>query len=583
MKERTQRRLAAIVSADIVGYSRLMGLDETGTLADLHAHRSELIDPLIDEHGGRIVKTTGDGLLLEFPSVVAAVECAIATQQGIAERNRGVADEKVIRYRIGVHVGDIIIEGDDIFGDGVNIAARIEPLAAPDGISLSDDAYRQVRDRLDIKWEDAGEHEAKNIARPLQVWRWTNELHQSPSDPVSFEHIDQPSIAVLPFDNMSGDTEQEYFADGIAEDIITDLSKLSGMFVIARNSTFIYKGRQINVQQIATELGVKFVLEGSVRKAGNRVRINAQLINGGSGGHVWAERYDRELDDIFAIQDEITGNIVQALKVELDVGEKERMGQQLSTNVEAYDYALRGRDYLHRMTPEANAQAQELYEKSLALDPKLSAAHAEYAIVLYVAYTSGWNNSTEETLNKGVCHAHRAIELTPDSALAHRSMAYGYLWSGDLDNAVVEIEEAFRLGPSTADVLASHGYILSYANRPEEAISSIEQAIRLSPEHPPIWLHFLGHAHFVDGNYGLAVMPLERRIRREPRTDISRVLLAACYGHLGRCDEARKEWEKVLEINPTYSMELKGQVIKYKDPSVWDRLKEGLRLAGVDG
>ncbi len=293
------------MAADVVGYSRLMGADETGTLAALRAHRSELIDPLIDKHGGRIVKTMGDGLLLEFPSVVAAVECAIATQEGIAERNEGIPDNEAIRFRIGVHVGDVIIEGDDIFGDGVNIAARIEPLSEPDGLSLSDDAYRQVRDRLDVVWEDGGMHEVKNIARPIHVWRWMNDRRQSPGQASAaaetLELPDKPSIAVLPFNNMSGDPEQEYFADGMTEDLITDLSKISGMFVVARNSSFVFKGQSVDIREAARSLGVRYVLEGSVRKAGSRIRINAQLIDALSGGHLWAERYDGTIEDVFEL------------------------------------------------------------------------------------------------------------------------------------------------------------------------------------------------------------------------------------------------------------------------------------------
>jgi TolB-like protein len=305
MSEGPQRRLAAIVAADVVGYSRLMGANETGTLAALRSHRSELIDPLIEKHGGRIVKTMGDGLLLEFPSVVAAVECAIATQEGIAERNEDIPDSEAIRFRIGVHVGDVIIDGDDIFGDGVNIAARVEPLAEPGGVSLSDDAYRQVRDRLDVVWEDGGEHHVKNIARPIQVWRWLDGGRRSTRRALfegePLELPDKPSIAVLPFDSRSGDPEQEHFADGMTEDLITDLSKISGMFVVARNSSFAFKGQPVDVRDAARRLGVRYVLEGSVRKAGARVRINVQLIDALSGGHLWAERYDGTVENVFEL------------------------------------------------------------------------------------------------------------------------------------------------------------------------------------------------------------------------------------------------------------------------------------------
>jgi adenylate cyclase len=364
MSEGTKRRLAAIVAADVVGYSRLMGADETGTLATLRAHRSELIDPLIEKHGGRIVKTTGDGLLLEFPSVIAAVEFAIAAQEGIVARNEGVPDLEAMRFRIGVHVGDVIIEGEDLFGNGVNIAARIEPLAEPDGISLSDDAYRQVRDRLDVIWEDGGEHEVKNIARPIQVWHWLRNGQQSPtqqsieSEPL--ELPDKPSIAVLPFDNMSGDPEQEFFADGMTEDLITDLSKISGMFVVARNSSFVFKGQPIDVRDAARQLGVRYVLEGSVRKAGSRVRINVQLIDAVSGGHLWAERYDGTVENVFELQDDVGAKVVAALAVRLQGDENARLQRVHTHNLNAYELYVRAKSTPYPPIPERIEAAREM-------------------------------------------------------------------------------------------------------------------------------------------------------------------------------------------------------------------------------
>lgn len=587
MSDTTHRRLAAILALDVVGFSRLMGTDEVGTLNRLKKLHKNLIKPSIVNHGGRIVKLMGDGLLAEFASVVQSVECAAGIQQSMLGFETESSEQQSIKLRVGVNLGDIIVEGSDIFGDGVNVAARLESLATPGGICISGKVHEEVRDRLNLTFEDMGEQEVKNISRPVRVWQWNgNQLSASRRlKQLSPEPPPLPagqSIAVLPFNNMSGDSEQEYFADGITEDIITDLSKLSGLFVIARNSTFSFKDQHVNARQIADELGVKYVMEGSVRKAGNRIRINAQLIDGENGAHIWAERYDRVLNDIFAIQDEITESIVQALKVKLEIGEKDRIGGKLTNSVEAYDFALRAREQMYRMTPQANAEARSLYESSLALDPDFSRAHSELAIVLFTAYTSRWNNSSPETLKLGVLHAKNAIELAPKDARAHRAMAYGHLWSGDLDNAVIEIDVAVLLGTNTADVFSAHGYILSFAGRGKEAIASIEKALRLDPEHPAIWLHFLGHAHFVDENYEAAIPPLEKRIAREPYTDLSRALLAVCFGLLGLREQAQYQWTELIKIHPDYVTKIDGQMAKYKDPAVSDRFMEGLRVAGID-
>ena len=587
MSKTTQRRLAAIVALDVVGFSRLMGTDEVGTLARLNGLHNNLVKPSINKHGGRIVKLMGDGLLAEFASVVQSVECAADIQNSMLDFEPETPAEHSIKLRIGVNLGDIIVEGTDIFGDGVNVAARLESLANPSGICISAKVHEEVRDRLDLTFEDMGEQLVKNIVRPVRVWRWNatplstshslkNISHDPPSLPTS------QSIAVLPFDNMSGDPEQEYFADGITEDIITDLSKLSGLFVIARNSTFSFKGQQLNVRNIAAELGVKYVMEGSVRKAGDRIRINAQLIDGGNGAHIWAERYDRILNDIFTIQDEITESIVQALKIKLEIGERDRFGGDLTNSVEAYDFALRAREHMYRMSPQSNAEAKSLYESSLALDPDFSRAHSELALVLFTAYLSQWNKASAKTLELGFLHAKKAVGLAPQDSRAHRAMAYGHLWSADLDNAVIEVEKAVLLGPNTADVLSSSGYILSFAGRSIEAISNIEKALHLDPEHPAMWLHFLGHAYFVNKNYEAAVPILERRIAREPDTDLSRALLAVCFGHLGSREQAQAQWAELINNHPDYPTKLENQLANYKETAVSDRYMEGLRAAGIE-
>jgi TolB-like protein len=440
MADGTRRRLAAIVLADVVGYSRLMGADETGTLATLRAHRSELIDSLVAGHGGRIVKTMGDGLLLEFPSVVDAVKCALEIQNGMVERNAGIADANALRFRVGVHVGDVIVEGDDIFGDGVNVAARIEALADADGIALSDDAHRQVRDRLDIAWQDGGEHEVKNIARPISVWRW------SPAEKPTLTFAAPageplappvgPSIAVLPFDNMSGDQEQEYFADGITEDIITQISKFPDLLVISRNSTFTYKGKAAKAQDVCRDLGVRYVMEGSVRKAGERVRITAQLIDGRSGGHLWAERYDRDLADIFAVQDDVTEKIVHALEVNLVEDARGRVARAETDNPEAYDLVLRGREQFRLFTKDGNLKARQLYEKAIDLDPNYAAAYAGLAGVRM----HEWFQGSPDALDRAFELALRAKELDPSLPLVYEALGNVHLFKRQYDEAIAAMK-----------------------------------------------------------------------------------------------------------------------------------------------
>ncbi len=578
--ERIQRRLAAILAADVAGYSRLMGEDEEGTLAALTGHRVELIEPCLTEHGGRLVKTTGDGFLVEFASAVDAVRGALAFQDGMRARNAGTEEDRRLRFRIGVNLGDVMVQDGDIFGDGVNVAARLEALAEPDRIVVSGKVHDEVRGKVDAAFDDLGPQQVKNIADPVPAI--ADRANAGEAEPAQDPAVpDRPSIAVLAFDNMSGDPEQEYFSDGIAEDIITDISKISGLFVIARNSSFAYKGETVDVKRVARELGVKFVLEGSVRKAANRVRITAQLIDGSTGGHLWAERYDRVLEDIFAIQDEITQHIVDALKVELDLDEKARIGGPATTSIEAYDFALRAREMLLRHVPEDNAEAAKLYERSIALDPDFITAHTELALTLYTAYLNGWNDDIDATLERGRQLASRAVELDPSDPQGHWALAYGRLWRRDLAGALEAIERAAVLGPNNAEVHATRGYILSYASRPAEAIESLKTSMRLDPQHPRIWLHFLAHAYFVEGNYVEAASLLKRRIRLQPETDISRVLLASCYGHLGHEADARREWNEVLGINPDYSVERKARILPYANPADWDRFVEGLRKADV--
>jgi adenylate cyclase len=581
-----QRRLAAILAADVVGYSRLMGADETGTLTRLKTHRSELIDPAIAARGGRMVKLMGDGALIEFASAVAAVECAVEIQRAMALRNAGVPEAERIGFRIGVNLGDVIVEGDDIYGDGVNVAARLEGLAEPGGVCISAKVHDEVRDRLELGFDDLGEQEVKNIARPVRVYKVVLSPAGEPGRSGGAAPLpslpDRPSIVVLAFQNMSGDPEQEYFADGIAEDVITDLSKISGLFVIARNSAFTYKGKPVNLQEVSRELAVRYVLEGSVRKAGSRVRITAQLIDGTSGGHVWAERYDRELTDIFEVQDEVTGEIVAALKVHLTPDERRRVESRGTGSLEAHDRLLRGRQLFWQLSRESIAQAQTLFEEAIALDADFCLAHAYLAFSHAQQAVNRWSPDPEGSLQRAQELVDRALTLDPTEAEAHYVQGIVHLWQEkNVDQAIADAGRAIALDPNFARGYGSLGAALHYAGRSEEALEHLATMARLDPHHPPSYQHFVAQSLFALGRFEGAVQALKARLARQPYSDVSRVLLAACYGHLGRADEARAEWQEALRINPDYSIEHRRQILPYKNPADFERVVEGLRKAGI--
>ena len=577
-----ERRLAAIFAADVAGYSRLIGADEEGTLARLKAHRREVIDPAIVEHQGRIFKTTGDGVLVEFASPVKAVRCAIDVQYGMAERNAGVPEGQRIEFRIGINLGDVVVEDDgDIYGDGVNVAARLENIAEPGAVYIS----RTVRDFVDgtpeLVLEDLGERELKNIARLVQVFRIAppQAVGAAQAGPPAVPH--KPSIAVLPFTNMSGDAEQEYFSDGISEDLITDLSKISGLFIIARNSTFAYKGRSVKVQEIGRDLGVRFVLEGSIRKAGNRVRITAQLIDAGSGGHLWAERFDRELTDIFATQDEVVEKIVAALAVNLTQGEAQRLRRRGTASVEAYETWLRARELLSRSTREAIAQAKAMYRRAIEIDPNFAAPHAGLSLATISDYVSDWAADPEEALDEAERWARRALELDDQEPVSHMALGNVMLWRRNHDGALAEFGRMIALDPNFAQGHSATGLALMYAGRAAEALESFAIAKRLDPHSPSIVLHFVAQANFSLGRYEAAAEHLHERIARTPATDSSRMLLAACYGHRGRVDEARTAWAGLMKVNPDFSLAQRARVLPYKEPRDFQRIAEGLAKAGL--
>jgi adenylate cyclase len=576
-EERMERRLAAILAADIAGYSALMGADEARTVRDLKGHQAAVL-PMVAEFSGRIIDTAGDGILAEFASVVNAVKCALAIQERMAERNAAAEPARRMHFRVGINIGDVVYDDVRIYGDGINVAARLENIAEPGGICISGKVFEEVNGRIELACEDIGEQQLKNIVRPVRAYRVRvngSSLSAAPALP------DKPSIAVLPFQNMSGDAEQEFFADGITEDLITDLSKVSGLFVIARNSSFVYKGRPAKVQEIGRDLGVRFVLEGSVRKAGNRVRITAQLIDAGSGGHLWAERFDRDLTDIFATQDEVAQKIVGALAITLTPGEERRLGRRGTTNVEAYEIWLRARELLTQGTREAVAQARALYRRAIELDPSFAMPHAGLALASVTDYVSGWASDAAQALDEAERWARRAVELSEQEPVSHMALGGVLLWRRDYDAALAECRRMIALDPNFAKGYSTAGMVFLYAGRPEKAIEKIGTSMRLDPHYSPMVLHFLAQAYFGLEQYETAVQHLIARIARTPGTDSSRMLLASCYGHLGRLEEARLTWAEMLKVNPDFSLAQRARVLPYKDRREFQRIVDGLAKAGL--
>lgn len=577
-----ERRLAAIFAADVAGYSRLIGVDEEGTIERFQAHRRELFDPKFAEHQGRIVKTTGDGFLVEFASPVKAVRCAIEVQQGMADRNADIPQDRRIEFRIGINLGDVIVEDGDIYGDGVNVAARLEGIAEPGTVYISRAVREFIQERPEIALEDLGEKALKNIAVPVRVFRIAPPGLAARAAPAGPPPVpDKPSIAVLPFMNMSSDVEQEFFSDGITEDLITDLSKVSGLFVIARNSSFAYKGRSVKVQDIAHDLGVRFVLEGSIRKAGNRVRITAQLIDASNGGHLWAERFDRDLTDIFETQDEVVEKIVGVLAVTLTKREEERLSRRGTSNVQAYEVWLRAREAMSRTTRDSVAEAKALHRKAIEIDPRFAAPHAGVALAGISEYASGWAQDPGQVLDESERWARRAIELDPQEPVSHMALGNVLLWRRRHDAALAEFRQMTEIDPNFAQGHMATGLGLTYAGQPGEALEAFGYAMRLDPHYPAIVLHFVAQAHFALGNYEAAIKLLNERIARNPGTDSSRMLLAACYGHLGRIDEAKAAWAEMLTINPDFSLAQRERVLPYKEPRDFQRIVEGLKKAGL--
>jgi adenylate cyclase len=584
------RKIAAILAADVVGFSRLTGADEDRTLARLRALRSDLIDPTVSVHNGRVVNRTGDGAIVEFRSVVDAVRCATEIQNSMIERNAGVPPERRIEFRIGIHLGDVVEESDgDLMGDGVNIAARLEGIAKPGGICLSEDAFRQVKARLNLAVSDLGAMQLKNISDPIRVYALevglagqaepvTKDESAGPEKPSARLALpDKPAIVVLPFVNMSGDSEQEFFADGITEDILTELSRFRELFVISRNSAFVYKGKPINAQKVAKELGVLYVVEGSVRKAGSRVRITVQLIDAETDRHLWAERYDRELADIFAIQDELTSSIVSILPGRVAAAAQDRVQRKPPENLAAYECVLTGKRLHHRAARPDNEEALRILERAIALDPGYAHAHAWKACVLGQSFVYGWCADAEATVRTVIEEATLALSLDENDSDVHRILAAVNLsLHNDYDKALYHQERALALNPNDDLIVVQQGEVLTWIGQAEQGIEWIQKAMRLNPYHPERFWSHLGRAYFVARRYGEAV----KAFQRITRADYSHLaFLAACYAQLGDAAATKAAAQDVLQRAPDFSIKRFIAMQHYKQESDREHHRSALLMA----
>jgi adenylate cyclase len=626
-EERAKRKLTAILSADVKGYSRLMGEDEEATVRAISAYR-EVMTGLIEGQNGRVVDAKGDNLLAEFPSVVDAVRCAVKIQKELKVKNDELPENRRMEFRIGINLGDVIEEEKTIYGDGVNIAARLEGLAEGGGICISRTAFDQVKNKLDVGYEYLGEHSVKNIAEPVRVykvlmepeysgkvigedmpkprqWRWAavastvmlivvagafavwNFYFSPPMEVASVEKMafplpDKPSIAVLPFENMSGDPKQEYFSDGLTEEIITALSKVPKLFVIARNSTFTYKGKPVKVQQVSEDLGVRYVLEGSVRKDENRVRITAQLIDAITGHHLWAERYDKELKNIFALQDEITFNVITALQIKLTEGEQARMRARGTDNFDAYAKFLKGQEYARCFNREGNLLARKMAEEAIALDPGYPRGYGLLGLTHMMDVWLRTTKSPRRSLAEAVRLFQKAIDMQhPSDDGSRGSLGTVYTMMRQHEKGIAEFEKAIALNPNAADNHARFGFILHLNGRHKESRVEIEKAIRLNPFPPNDYFLYLGHTYMYEGMYDESIAAYEKALRIQPNNPFTHIRLAAVYSLLGREEDAHAEAAEVLRINPKFSLKHFSKTIPFKNQSDTDHLINALRKAGL--
>jgi adenylate cyclase len=622
-----KRKLTAILSADVKGYSRLMGEDEEATVRTITAHR-KVIASVIQKYRGRVVDSPGDNILAEFVSVVDAVQSGVEIQEVIRAKNAELPEERKMEFRIGINLGDVIQEGERIYGDGVNIAARVEGLADPGGICISGSAYEQIENKLALGYDYIGEHTVKNIIKPIRVyrvptgpetlqkaidekrpaprWHWaalavviallvvaggvaiwksyrpsTPPIEVASVEKMAFPLPDKPSIAVLPFSNLSGDPEQEYFSDGLTEEIISALSSVPKLFVIARNSTFTYKGKPVKVQQVAEELGVQYVLEGSVRKGEDKIRITAQLIDALSGRHLWANRYDRNLSDIFAVQDEITKKIITAMQVKLTEGEQARTVEKGTNNLEAYLKYLQANELIMRLNPQSNALGKQLAEEAIALDPEYPSAYFALGKALLLDVWLGTTKSPKASMAKSMELLQKVIVLDDTYAEAHAHLGYIYSMKRKHDKALDLGEKAVALKPNSAESHMRYGKILTFAGRYEESIPELKTAIRLNPIPPNLYLYSLGISYCWTGQYEEAVKWCEKAVRREPNSLFARLFMAMAYSFSGRDEEARVEAAEVLRIYPKFSLNKFAKKVGYKNQEDKERLISALSKAGL--
>ena len=627
--EKYKRKLAAVLSASAEGFGRLMGEDEAGILQTLKGHH-QVMRSLVEKHQGRVVDTRGDNLLAEFASVVGALECAVEIQKELKGRNEELPKERRMPFRIGIHLGDVLEEEGKIYGDGVNVAALLDSLADGGGICVSRSVHDQVKNKLDVGYQDLGQRGAENIPETVRVYRvvlepdpkwkmivkfWSRMkqwqkvtltlavallqvggglvvkkyLDRPPSPPVATASVrkavlplpDKPSIAVLPFENMTGDPKQEYFADGFTEQIITSLSKIPALFVISRNSTFSYKGKPVKVQQVSEELGVRYVLEGSIQKSGDRIRINVQLIDAISGQHVWAQSYDRDLKDIFGLQDEVILKITSAMSVNLTAGEQARGWAEGTKSLEAYLKLMQGREYLRKGNRESNALARRMAEEAIALDPKYADAYVVLGATHALEVFLGTSRSPKDSIAKAIELTQKALAMNGSLAEAHSRLGVLYSLSGRYDEGIAEAERGVELDPNSGQANFNLMLVLKWAGKPKEAIPVIQKALRLEPIPPDNYVQQLALVYLQAGDCKEAIAACDKGLKRDPDHLVSRIIMAAVYGSCGKEKEALKEGTEVLRINPKFNVESYMRNIPYKNPSDRDRVAQGLRKAGL--
>ena len=565
----------------MVGYSRLVGLDEEGTIARYRQHRLDVFNPLIEQYAGRLVKLVGDGMLVEFASAVNAVQCAIDLQSAMAAAEDDGDDGLRVAYRIGINLGDILIDGDDILGDGVNIAARLEGLAAPGGFCVSAKVFDEVQGKLNIELTDLGERQVKNIAQPIRVYGIGSASSASAESRQSATR-EKPAVAVLPFDNLSGDPEQQYFSDGLSEDIITLLSAWRSFPVVSRNSSFAFKGTSKDIRQIAKELSARYVIEGSVRKGGNRVRVSAQLIDAATGHHLWADKFDGSLDDIFEIQDQITSQIVAMVEPQMERAERNRTEASRSASLSAWDHYLQGRDFAHHLNPAHNVSAREMFTKALELDPYYSDAYAGLSTTYQRDILFQVDQDRKELEKQALAAAQKAVDLDNNSSLAHLALGGAYMWMNMHDLAVAETRTAVELNPSNVQACLALGNRLDITGQGDQGIPLLEKSLGLHPRDPHSHIYFvqLGRAYINARDYDKALKCLNEAMRRKPDHPHTYHVMAICLGHMGKINEASKAAERCEELHPGFLARRKYWNI-YVDQQANDHLTDGLRKAGL--